>query len=60
MYPNGVRRFTSCAALCTPTCVFATFGLMPGHLPLAYPGSTGEKRNGFRQWVFQLLGGIAK
>jgi hypothetical protein len=33
---------------------------MPGHLPLAYPGSTGEKRNGFRQWVFQLLGGIAK
>jgi hypothetical protein len=33
---------------------------MPGHVPLAYPGSTGEKRNGFRQWVFQLLGGIAK
>jgi hypothetical protein len=30
---------------------------MPGHTPLPYPGSAGEKRNGFRRWLFSLLGG---
>jgi len=33
---------------------------MPGHMPLPYAGSTGETRNGFRQWVFGLLGAMAK
>lgn len=33
---------------------------MPGHTPLAYAGTSGDRRNGFRQWVFAMLGAGGK